>query len=98
MATISGSASRKSSDPGHKAGFEERGVERVDDVVEGIVGGKAIFERQKPAQEVQVLRTPEPDFDEVLRARQRCAEHEEHDLRERIDDLPDLARVLELDF
>src|SRR4051794_2281707 len=82
-------------DPGHKAGFEERGVERVDDVVEGIVGGKAIFERQKPAQEVQVLHTPEPGFNEVLRARQRCAEYEEHDLRERVDDLPDLARVLE---
>src|SRR3954465_5256311 len=60
-----------------------------------IMGGKAIVERQKPAQEVQVLTPPEPDFDEVLRARQRCAEHEEHDLRERVDDLPDLARVLE---
>src|SRR3954464_15376701 len=32
-------------DPGHKAGLEERGVERVDDVVEGIMGGKAIVER-----------------------------------------------------
>src|SRR5215211_9042002 len=34
-------------DPGHKAGLEERGVERVDDVVKGIMGGKAIVERQK---------------------------------------------------
>jgi hypothetical protein len=59
------------------------------------MGGKAIFERQKPAQEVQVLHAPEPGFDEVLRARQRCAEHEEHDLRQRVDNLPELARVLE---
>ena len=82
-------------DPGHKAGLEQRRVERVDDVVEGVVGGKAIFERQEPAQEGQVLHTPEPGFDEILRPRQRCAEHEEHDLRQRVDDLPGLARVLE---
>jgi hypothetical protein len=56
-------------DPGHKAGLEERGVECVDDVVEGIVGGKAVVEGQESAQEVQVLHTPEPDFDEVLRSR-----------------------------
>src|SRR5215212_2056460 len=56
-------------DPGHKAGLEERGVECVDDVVEGIVGGKAVVEGQESAQEAQVLHTPEPDFDEVLRSR-----------------------------
>jgi hypothetical protein len=66
---------------GHEAGLEERGGERVDDVVEGVVGGKAIFERQEPAQEIQVLHAPEPGFDEILRSRQRRAEHQKQDLR-----------------
>jgi hypothetical protein len=82
-------------DPGHKAGLEQRGVERVDHVVESIVGGNALYERQEPAQEGQVLAAPEPGFDEILRPRQRRAQDQQHDLRQRIDHLPGLARVLE---
>lgn len=61
-------------DPRREAGLEEVGVERLDDVVEGVVGGQTEGVGQESAQEAQALLAPEPDLDEVVHAAQRGAQ------------------------
>ncbi len=82
-------------DPGGEAGAEEVGVERIDDVVERVVRRDAVAERQQAAQEGELLPAPQPDFDEVLGAGQRRAQHQQHDLRQRVEHLARLPWVVE---
>ena len=91
----SGSASRRVSIQAGRAGLEEVCVQRVDDVVERVVGRQTAFVGQEAAQEVQALLAPRPDLHEVVHAAQRGAQHQQQGLGQRIHDPPMLAWVLQ---
>ena len=78
-----------------KQRLEQRRVEGVDDVAQRVVARDAVAVGQEAAQESQVLPAPEPRLDEIVRARQGGGQHQEQDLRQRIEHLPGLARVLQ---
>ncbi len=80
-------------DPGDEAGLEQRGIEGINHVVQGVVGGNAALIGQEAAQKVQALLAPQLDLDEILHAAQRRAQHQEHDLRQRVDHPPLLTRI-----
>ena len=82
-------------DPGGEAGLEEVGVERVDDVVQGVVRRQAPRIGQETTQEAQALLAPQPDLDEIVHAAQRGAQDQQQDLRKRVDHPPLLARILQ---
>ena len=57
--------------------------------------GHAAGERQHPPKKVELAICPAFDLGEVLGPGHRAAEHDQQDLRQRINDLPRLARVFE---
>jgi hypothetical protein len=79
-------------DPGRKTLREEIRVEGVDHVVQRVARRDAAPERQKRAQEAELGLAP-LGLSKCLGPGQRGAEHHKHDLRQRILDLPGLARV-----
>jgi hypothetical protein len=81
--------------PGREALGEEARGQRVHHVVERVVRGDAAFERQQTAENVELALAPARDLDEVLRSAERRAEHDEQDLRQRIDHLPRLPWIFE---
>ena len=91
--SMSGSLLAQRLDPAGEAGLEQLRVERVDHVVERVVGRNAALVGQETPQEVEPLFAPQPDLDEILHARQRGAEHQQQYLRQRIQDPPALAGV-----
>ena len=92
MATISGSASRRSSTQAVKHAAKSGAVH---DVVQRVAGGDAARERQQPARKVELAFAPALDLGEIFRARHRRAEHDKQDFWERIGDLPGLTRIAE---
>src|SRR4051794_38474600 len=99
MATMSGSASRNSSTQATKQVSKSAGSSALMTSLrvswEGRPSLKGRNRRRKAKFFTPQSHAPEPGLDEILRSRQRRAEHEQHDLRQRIDHLPGLARVLE---
>jgi hypothetical protein len=80
-------------DPVGEAGLEQFRVESVDDIVERVVGREAALVGQEAPQEIEPLFTPQPDFYEILHARQRRAKHKQQYLGQRIQHPPALPRV-----
>src|SRR3954447_25302052 len=95
MATRSGSVARRPSTQVTKQVLKSAGSSALMTSLRVSWEGRPSLNGKNRRRKSRFFTPPEPDFDEVLRARQRCAEHKQHDLRQRIDDLPDLARVLE---
>lgn len=85
----------QSVNPSHEAVLEQRGVERVEHAVERVVRGNAVGERQKTAQEIQPLLAPGPDLHKIVRTRQGGGQHQKQNLRQGIEHLGNLARVLQ---
>ena len=67
--------------PRHEAGLEQLGIERVDHVVQRVVGRDAVPEGQEPAQERQLLAAPQPCLDKVVRPGQGRGQHQQQELR-----------------
>ena len=82
-------------DPGGETLGKERPVDGVDDVVQGVVAGDPGLVGQQAAEEVLVHLTPAPDLHEILSPGQRAAQHQQKDFRQRKQNLPGLARVLQ---
>ena len=82
-------------DPRDETGLEQLRVERVDHVVERVVRGDAMAVGLEAPQESQPLATPGLDLDEVIGPSQRGGQHQQQDLRQRVDHLPGLPRVLQ---
>ena len=82
-------------DPGGEALCEERAVDRVDDIVEGVMTGNACLEGQQATEELMVHLAPAPDLHEIFCAGQCAAQHDQLDLRQGIQNLPRLTRVMQ---
>lgn len=82
-------------DPADEARLEQCRIEGVDQIVQRVVRGDAALERREATEKVQVLPAPVLDLDEVVGAGKRGTQHQQQDLRQRIDHLPGLTRVLQ---
>lgn len=65
----------------------------VERIVERIVRGNAALERQELAQEVKLRSAPLRGFNKSLGSGQGGAQHQKHDLRQRVFHLPGLTWV-----
>jgi hypothetical protein len=81
--------------PGHEADLEPCRVDGVDHVAQRVVARDPVPVGQEPAQEGQMLSAPQPRLDEVVSAGQGGGQHQEQDLRQRVEHLPGLARILQ---
>jgi hypothetical protein len=82
-------------DPAREARLEQLGVEGGDHLAQRVVARDAVPVGQEAAQERQVLLAPHLDLDEVVRPRQGSAQQEQQDLRQAVEHLGRLARVLQ---
>ena len=82
-------------DPGAEALGEQVTVDGIDQVVERVVARDTGLIRQKVPKKWEVDPAPAMDLNEILRASQRAAQHHQQDLRQGIQHLPGLARVLQ---
>ncbi len=62
-------------DPGRKAGFEQLGIKPVNDIIQGVVGWYPVRKRQKTAQKIEPVLSPQPDLDKIFHPRKRRAQH-----------------------
>jgi hypothetical protein len=80
-----GVAVTQTADPDGEALGEQRGIERIDQVVECIVAGDAALVRQEAvsaAEEIHVGCAPVRDLDEILSADDGGAQDQQQDLRQ----------------
>src|SRR3546814_3987085 len=62
-------------DPGRKAGFEQLGIKPVNDIIKGVMGWYPVRKRQKTAQKIEPVLSPQPDLDKIFHPRKRRAKH-----------------------
>ena len=82
--------------PGGEGGGEERGVDPVHQDGEPALAGNAVLVGQVPAEEVEMRRAPGGDVLVVVAVGDGAADDEQQDLRQRMQDPPHVARVLDL--
>src|SRR3954470_11914253 len=82
-------------DPRREAGLEQLGVERGDHLAQRVVARHPVLAGQEATEEGEVLVAPERDLDDVIGPRQGGAQQQEEDLRQRVEHLGLLPRVLE---
>ena len=73
---------------------KQRGIDPVHQDREPALARNPMITGQKPAQEGQMCRAPGGDVLVVIAIRDGPADHRQQDLRERMQDPPDVARVL----
>ena len=82
--------------PGGEGGGEERGVDPVHQDGEPALAGHAVRVGQMPAEEIEVRRPPGGDVLVIVAVGDRAADHQQQHLRQRVQDAPHVARVLDL--
>src|SRR4051794_18348979 len=95
MAMRSGFGLAQALDPAHEAGPEQPGIERGDHLAQRVVARHPVLAGQEATEEGEVLVAPERDLDDVIGPRQGGAQQQEQDLRQRVEHLGPLPRVLE---
>ena len=79
--------------PGHEIVPEGIVIQRVEQVVQRVMAGNAALERQKTTQKVQMQPAPQRNIREAFGSGHLAAQHQKHDLVQRIQDLPRLPRI-----
>jgi len=90
-----GFARAQSLHPGRKAVLEQVGIDRPDYLAQRIVARDTVRIRPQAAQKRQVACTPQRHLDKIIGPGQRRAQQQQNDLRQRIENLCRLPRVVQ---